>query len=130
MGRNPGLSWGPAEALETELRERREIAELLGQDAGANSGEAVRAAPIDRRQRLDETTLLKASKRGIQGPRAHRPTRAGFHVGHDRVAVFRPVAQADEDEERGLGEPAKLGDPGLHVTPAITTTHDISCSVI
>ena len=66
----------------------------------------------------------------VPGPM--RPAGPGLDVGHDRVAVLRPVGQADEDQERGLGEPAEVGDAGLSAGPwdSTLTLCDISWDVI
>ena len=59
-------------------------------------------------ERFDEPLLLEAREGGVEGAGTHRPAGALLDVLHDRVAVLRPVAQADEDEQRRLGEPSEL----------------------
>ena len=104
------------------MRELGEVAQLLGEHRLADGGELVRPAAVDRGQGLDEAARLEPGERGVQGSGAHGLAGPGLDVGHDRVAVLRPVAQADEDQERGLGEPAEFGIRGWSMVSTLTWT--------
>ena len=86
---------------------------------GADAGQPVRPAALDRREGFDQPSFLEARQRSVERPGTQRPSRPGLDVGHDRVAVLRAVAEADEDEQGRLGEAAELRDLGFHDAPEV-----------
>src|SRR5689334_7441803 len=103
--RSPVLGAQPAES---QLRERLDARELLAEHGGAKARESIRTPSLDGLERLDEPAFLEPRQCRIEGARAEWPAGAGLDVGHDRVAVLRPIAQADEDQEARLGKPTEL----------------------
>ena len=81
------------------------------------------AVAADHRAHVGEESL----DRGVDRARTEldRPTGDPPDLVHDRVAVLRPVAQADEDEQGRFGEPSELRDLPFHQAPILTIV-DIS----
>ena len=58
-------------------------------------------------QRLDETALFQPGDRPVQGARAERHPGEVLDVLGQRMAVLRPLRQADQDEQRRVVRPAQ-----------------------
>ena len=98
------------EPLEPRAGEASHPLELGTQRRGSGRGEPIRASPVHRLEGLDQAARLEPRERRVQRPRAERRTRDLLDVGHDRVAVLRPVAQRQQDVQRRLGESAQVRD--------------------
>jgi hypothetical protein len=92
-------------------------------------GELIGLAALVFRKSLDESVLLQAPDGTVER------ARPGALVGHHgdvvlhRIAVLRAAGETDQDEQRGLGEPAELGQSGQNAS-LTTTSHVASQGVV
>src|SRR5688572_19417438 len=73
----------------------------------ARLGEAIRDTALFRRQRLDEACALETGDGPIERARAQAATAHVGDVLDNRVAMLRAAREADEDEQRLLGQLAR-----------------------
>src|SRR5215203_5669230 len=69
------------------------LLELAAQDRRALAGDAVRPPSVLGCERLDQAPPFEPGERSVERARPEWRPRDAFDVGHDRVAVLRPVAQ-------------------------------------
>jgi len=74
----------------------------------AGAGESIRPPAIVARQRLDPLSRLEPRDRAVERARAELLTRDHVNVLRHRVAMLRTVGEADENQQRRLGEAAEI----------------------
>ncbi len=73
-------------------------------------------------KRLDPALLLQAHERTVQRARLQdRPAEAPDVLEHG-VAVLLAIREAEQDEQRDVGEAAKVSKVGAHVGPPSSST--------
>ena len=87
----------PLEAAQPRPDEAVELDQLRLERCGPKRGEPVWPPAFLRLEGLDQASPFKPGERPVQRPGAHRRPGDRLDVGHDRVAVLRPVRQRDED---------------------------------
>jgi hypothetical protein len=94
------------EALESRGSESFQPKQLLAQHGAASPSQAIGAAAVLRREGLDPTVVLQLRQGRIERTRPHMHPSEGLNILEHRVAMFRAIRQARQEQEPGIGERA------------------------